>query len=86
MSEPLGPTGEYPLGKLNAEDQGELTLSVSNDGGKVFIRFGVAVDWMGMEPQGAAELAAAILKHAREAAAESGLAVTFEMFGKWVQA
>jgi hypothetical protein len=86
MSDTLGPTGEFPQGKLNAEDEGELALAVSNEGGKVFVHFGVPVEWIGMDPQGAADIAAAILSHARDAGAEIGVPVTFNMMGKWVQA
>ena len=37
MSNQFGPTGEFPRGKLNADDEGGLTLGITNDKGTVII-------------------------------------------------
>lgn len=79
MDNPMGPTGEFPNGKLNAEDEGALQLGVAHDGAKVILNFGVPVKWIGLEPQGAADLASALIHHAREAARSAGVVLTLNV-------
>lgn len=79
MSTPFGPTGKFPHGKFSATDLGELQLGVANGKGKVFVNFGVPVKSIGLEPQGAADLATALIKHAREAARTAGVAISINV-------
>lgn len=79
MSEKLGPTGRYPSGKLCEHDKGEMTTSIGHQGGKVFINFGKPVAMVGFDPQGAADFAATVLKHARAAANEAGVPISFTL-------
>lgn len=79
MNNTLGPTGKFPQGKLNAQDDGELQLGVANDGRKVILSFGVPVKWIGLDPQGAADLASALIAHAREAARTAGVVLTINV-------
>lgn len=58
----LGATGQYPDGKLKADDEGEIKIGVTNHNGKVFIAFGKLVEWIGLEPEQARELAEYIRK------------------------
>lgn len=83
MSDPFGPTGNFPKGHLGPNDEGELTLGVADNDGKVIIRFGVPVKWIGLDPQDAANLASALIRHAREAARHTGVAITIDMAGGW---
>lgn len=41
----LGATGKFPQGKLNARDEGELTIAVGIKDGVVMIDFGKPVKW-----------------------------------------
>ena len=51
----LGATGEFPQGKMNSEDEGELRLGVTADKGNVVIAFGTPVTWIGLPPKVALE-------------------------------
>jgi hypothetical protein len=63
-SEKIGPTGEYPQGKLNADDAGELQMFVGIEGDCVRIEFGTAVKWCAMDEWTALELGAKIISAA----------------------
>lgn len=64
---PVGPTGEFPQGKLNDDDEGELHMGVAYDklDGIVRVDFGKPVAWLGLPPPQAVALAQLLLKHAR---------------------
>lgn len=68
----LGATGEFPEGKLNKSDEGELRLAVTAKDGNVIIAFGTPVTWMGMPPESARTLANSLLKQADKAEKEKG--------------
>jgi hypothetical protein len=57
----LGATGEYPHGRLNEEDEGELRCSIHTEGGKVVLNFGKEVAWIAITPGQARQLAAHLL-------------------------
>ena len=61
----LGPTHDFPRGKLNAQDEGGLTIAIGNEGGNVVIRFGKKIAWVGFPPEEAIQFALSIMKHAR---------------------
>lgn len=63
----LGPTGNYPLGKLNETDEGEIMMGVSHTPGKVILNFGKPVAWIGFTAEQASELADSFMEHARQA-------------------
>lgn len=61
----IGPTNEYPKGKLNAADKGELSMGIYvKDDSVIVIEFGNSVRWLGLYPEQARQLAKALLKHA----------------------
>lgn len=61
----LGPTGKFPRGKLNRDDEGEITFTVSHDeNGLVHITFGKPVAWVALPAEQAIEFAHAVLSHA----------------------
>lgn len=72
-----GALGDFPEGKLTPTDEGSIQFAVGVKGGKVVLDFGTEVAWLGMNPQQAADLAAALLKRAREAARATGEPVEF---------
>lgn len=63
---PLGATGNFPQGKLDDTDQGELRLGVAYDklNGIVRIDFGKPVAWLGLGPPEAFAFAKMLLKSA----------------------
>lgn len=63
----LGATGEFPDGKINENDEGELKMAVGHKGELVFIDFGKPVKWIGMNPSEALQLAKMITEHAERA-------------------
>ena len=63
--EKLGATGQFPQGKLDESDEGELTLAVTRVGDVVRIDFGKSVAWLAMSPEDAMGLASLLWKHAK---------------------
>ncbi|MFQ5921193.1 MAG: hypothetical protein ACE5JV_04160, partial [Nitrososphaerales archaeon] len=53
----LGPTGAFPQGELNEDDEGEIRIGVTQTQGKVILAFGKHIDWIGFGPEQARELA-----------------------------
>lgn len=65
MRDQLGPTGDYPHGRLNADDKGGVRMGVAHDDeGNVHINFGTEVKWVAMPPDTAIDFAKTILRHA----------------------
>lgn len=61
----LGATGQFPDGKLNPNDQGELRFGVAKDAnGNVHVNFGKDVSWFSRPPATAVEFAKLLLRHA----------------------
>jgi hypothetical protein len=67
----IGPTGEFPDGKLNEDDAGELQLAIGHNNGNVIVQFGTAVSWFALLPEGARGLAEMLLVHADNAEKET---------------
>lgn len=46
----IGATGQFPAGRYNEQDQGEIAFAVGADkaNAKVLIKFGTPVGWLGM--------------------------------------
>ena len=63
---PLGETGRFTHGALTPDDEGELRYAVTASGGKVIVAFGTLVEWIGMTPRMARQLADALNKWASE--------------------
>ncbi len=62
----LGATKQFPQGKIDPTDEGEIRLAIGHKDGKVIVDFGTKVVWIGFDPKQARELAATIIKHADE--------------------
>lgn len=62
-----GPTGDYPDGKLNEDDEGGLNIGIATDinNKKIIIDFGTPTRRIGMDPKGAMQLAMLLVEHAR---------------------
>lgn len=62
----IGPTGDFPQGRLRDDDQGGLQIAVGSLGGKVVIQFGTPVEWAGMDPDTAEQLGHNLIRRAGE--------------------
>jgi hypothetical protein len=64
----IGATGNFPNGKLNSDDEGELAIRIASDPkkGVVMIDFGKPVKWVGLPKDQAFELAEILKKRAME--------------------
>jgi hypothetical protein len=60
----IGATGNYPQGKLDETDKGELTIALSRTDDVVRIDFGTSVEWIGMSPDEAIGFAMLLMKYA----------------------
>jgi len=63
---PLGPTGEFPKGKLNESDDGGLNIAVGAEGENVVLHFGSSVNWIGFGPDEADAVASALNHYAQK--------------------
>lgn len=63
---PIGPTGTFPDGKLDDDDQGAINLAITADfnSGVIGLDFGTLVAWVGFGPTQAREMAAKLLHYA----------------------
>jgi hypothetical protein len=57
--------GEFPNGRLNADDQGALPMMVGTEGETVRVTFPKPVAWIAFTPEEAVGLANLLLRHAR---------------------
>lgn len=64
----LGKTNQFPKGKLNDFDEGEIQLAIGIDGKNqvMIIDFGTPTKWIGLPKKEATEFAELILKRAKE--------------------
>lgn len=64
----VGPTGEFPNGKLADEDLGELRLGIRAfpDKGIVAMDFGKSISWLGMRKHEAIALGEGLIREAKK--------------------
>ena len=62
----LGATGQFPQGKLNEDDEGEIAIGIARDGNKVLLNFGQPVAWIGFDADQAIQIATDLVKRAGE--------------------
>jgi hypothetical protein len=58
--------GDYPLGKMNRDDQGALAVATTADKGRVILAFPKPTDWVGFGPEQARDLAEMMLERAEQ--------------------
>jgi len=58
---------QYPEGKLNEEDEGEIGVAIGIENGNVIVMFPKPVAWLGLPPEQAMEMGRTLIKRAREA-------------------
>lgn len=60
----LGATGEFPDGKIQENDEGQIRVAITQKDGRVVIDFGKQITWIGFTKEEAKGLAELLLKHA----------------------
>lgn len=60
----FGSTGRFPQGKIHPSDEGELRFGVTHRSGNVILEFGKPIEWLGLPPAMARELASVLILHA----------------------
>ena len=60
----LGPTGKFPEGHLNENDEGEIRIAIAEVDGKIVINFGKPTTWIGFTKQQAREIANELIERA----------------------
>ena len=63
----VGATGEFPHGKLNESDEGEIRLAIGSFKGNVILVFGKPITWIGLPPHEARALAEKLREKAWQA-------------------
>jgi hypothetical protein len=61
----FGATGKFPQGKLDPNDEGELSFGIGNDGKLVHVNFGKPVIWFALEPDDAIKIGTELIKNAQ---------------------
>jgi len=59
--------GEFPNGRLNANDEGALAVMIGHEKGKVVMQFPSPAAWIGFTPEQAMDIAQSLISHARKA-------------------
>ena len=62
-----GLMGEYPDGRLNADDAGAVAMQIGTEDSRVVVRFPKPVAWFAMSGDEAMGLAQSLMTHARRA-------------------
>lgn len=64
MAKKIGPTKQYPHGKLNPADRGEIVVGVRVEKDKIVVDFGTDLSWVALTPESAIEFATVLLAKA----------------------
>jgi hypothetical protein len=59
-------TDQFPRGKLNADDEGQLAIAIATKDKTLIIDFGKPVTWLGLDYHTAMALAGNIMMRAQE--------------------
>lgn len=62
----LGPTGEFPEGRLTEKDEGEITIMIATVKDKIIIEFGTPIVWIGMNRDQATAFGKMLVKKANK--------------------
>ena len=67
--------GEYPNGRLNADDQGATAVAIGHEKGAVTMQFPRNLNWIGFTPDQAVDIAQVLIEHARKCGSTKPLTV-----------
>lgn len=57
---------QYPDGKMNEDDEGQLRINLFEDQGRLILHFGKPTAWVGMDRATAMEIGQALIDRAKE--------------------
>lgn len=67
--------GEYPEGRLNADDQGGIAVAIGHQDGKVVMQFPKNLNWIGFTADQAVDIANSLIEHARACGSKKPLTI-----------
>jgi hypothetical protein len=67
----FGATGKFPQGKLDPNDEGELSFGIGNDGKLVHVNFGKPVIWFALTPDDAIRIGNGLIEQAKNIKAKA---------------
>lgn len=67
--------GEFPNGRLNANDQGAVAVGIGHDNGVVTMQFPKNLNWIGFTPEQAIGIAETLVHHARQCGCKTPLTI-----------
>jgi len=62
----LGPTGDFPDGQANDDDEGALIMGMMIQDGVIILHFGTKISWIGLDVNTARSIAAGLTVKADE--------------------
>jgi len=62
----IGPTGQFPDGKIRPDDGGELQVGITVQDGNVIIGFGTFISWVAIDKEKALAFAELIIQNANK--------------------
>lgn len=62
----LGATGNFPQGKLDETDEGELRMAIFEKNGEIIIDFGKDLSWVGFGKEEATQLGELLIKKSKK--------------------
>lgn len=68
--------GEFPNGRLNANDEGAFAVMVGHEMGRVVMQFPSPTAWIGFTPEQAIDIAQTLITHARKAGLVGAYTIT----------
>ena len=63
----VGPTGQFPEGKIDKSDDGEIKIAVGVQDGKIVMEFGAPIEWIGFTPEQGQEIGMLLIKRSAQA-------------------
>ena len=67
----IGPTGQYPAGKVSPEDRGGIACALYHRAGRIFMDFGTSLTFIAMTPAEARAFAKALREKADQVERET---------------
>ena len=58
---------QFPDGKLNETDEGQIAIAIGIQQGKVIINFGKPIAWLGLPAEQSIEMGRVLIRRGREA-------------------
>lgn len=62
----LGPTGQFPNGKIRPDDEGQVRVAVTVENNRIMIRFGASLTWLGLDAATADEMIRVLTERRKE--------------------